>query len=220
MVRETFLRRIENIRNEVMQLGEHVEQSLSRAVASLQNQNAAVALWVIENDERIDEARRVLEDRVIQMFATQQPVVAQDLRLLATIASIATELERMGDYASHIAHQVYQDPDQMAQIEWSEDIDRMTALTQEMLHDSLHAFVEQDVEKAYRLGQTDKQVDMLRTRLRDQLIGQAQQDGQYIGATVDMLEVVNLLERTADRTTNIGEYVIYIVTSKREELNP
>jgi phosphate transport system protein len=187
---------------------------------SLQEQNAAVALWVIENDSEIDEARTTLEERAVAMLATQQPIVAQDLRFLASIASIATELERIGDYASAIARRVYHDPDQFAQVEWSSDLERMAELARQMLHTSIETFIDEDAEKARTLGQTDDTVDALRDTLRAELIAIAQDDTHYLHAVIDVLYVVHALERTADRATNIAERVIYIVTNATEEINP
>jgi phosphate transport system protein len=204
----------------MLKLGTVVEQSLERAVHCLQNQNASVALWVIENDIQIDDFRHNMEERAVNILATQQPVVAQDLRLLSVVSAIATELERIGDYASGIARRVRHDPERMSQIEWSEQLERMTYLAQQMLHTSMEAFLQQDETMARNLGHTDEEVDALRDALRTDLIAMARKDTQYLDAVVDMLDVVHLLERAADRATNIGERVIYLVTSDVEEINP
>jgi phosphate transport system protein len=188
-------------------------------MSSLHNQNSATALWVIENDATIDEARNTLEERVINMLATQQPIYAHDLRLLAVVSSITTELERIGDYASNIAQRVYDDPDHLAQISLPDEIGEMATLTQEMLHTSLQAFLQQDENMARGLGKTDDRVDQLRHLLQDRLVVYAKEHPQYMGAAIDLIDVVRLLERAADRTTNIGERVIYILTSEIEELN-
>jgi phosphate transport system protein len=204
----------------MLKLGGVVEKSLERAIHSLQNQNTAVALWVIENDLQIDELRHNLEERVITLLATQQPVVAHDLRLLSMVSAIVTELERIGDYATGIARRVHHNPDRMAQIEWSPKINRMAEITQQMLHTSLDALLQQNEDMARQLGQTDNEVDSLRDVLRNELVDVARNDTRYIDAVVDLLDIINLLERAADRTTNIGERVIYLITSEVEEINP
>lgn len=219
VIRKHYVSQLEEIRDEVLSLGQTVEQSLTRAIHSLQTQNAAVANWVIENDSQIDEARRVLEERAIHMLATQQPVVAQDLRLVAVVSAIATELERIGDYANHIAQRSLRHPEQLAQIGWPDDINRMTERAQQMLHTSLEAFFQGDADIARSLKEQDNEVDELRDRLHDQLTSFARNNEQYIPTVIDMIDVVNLLERTADRTTNIGERVVYIATSEVVELN-
>jgi phosphate transport system protein len=95
----------------------------------------------------------------------------------------------------------------------------MATLTQEMLHTSLQAFLQQDENMARSLGETDDRVDQLRHLLQDWLVAYAKRNPQYMGAAIDLIDVVRLLERAADRTTNIGERVIYILISEIEELN-
>jgi phosphate transport system protein len=219
VIRKHYVNQLEEIREEVLSLGQSVEQSLTRAVHSLQTQNAAVVSWVIENDSQIDEARRLLEERAIKILATQQPVLAQDLRLLAVVSAIATELERIGDYARHIARHALRHPTHMEQIGWPDDINRMTERVQQMLHTSLEAFFQGDADMANNLKEQDDEVDELRDRLHDQFFTLAHNNEQYLSTVIDMIDVVNLLERTADRTTNIGERVVYIATSEVVELN-
>jgi phosphate transport system protein len=88
-----------------------------------------------------------------------------------------------------------------------------------MLHTSLEAFFQGDADIARSLKEQDNEVDELRDRLHDQLTSFARNNEQYIPTVIDMIDVVNLLERTADRTTNIGERVVYIATSEVVELN-
>lgn len=240
-MRRHYIHRIDGIRDDLLKLGNSVEQSLTRSIKALQSQNTTIALWVIENNAHIIEARRLLEGRVIAMLATQQPVVAGDLRLLAGIVAIATELERIGNYASTIARRVYEYPEQVSQMRWAgeqssaarqegteaaqapeaawpADISRMTDCVQRMLHDSLESFVTQDVALARSLSEADNEVDALRKRLRTEFVALAYQSTQYLPMVINMLSVIDLLERAADRATNIGERVIYIITSDVEAI--
>lgn len=219
MIRRQFVHRVEGLRDDLLQLGDSVAQSLERSLNSLRNQNTATAQWVIENDARIDEHRRRLEERVVMFFATQQPVVAHDLRLVASVGAIATELERIGDYASHIAASVFQQSDTMAEMAWSADIEQMTVLVQRMVRESLEAFLNQDVEQARHLGTLDEEVDTLRDKLQFDLVQRAQGNIHYLNSILAMLNVVHVMERAADRATNIGERVIYIMSSNMEEIN-
>jgi phosphate transport system protein len=209
-----------DIRDDVLRLGELVEQALLHAIHSLQKRNTTTALSVIQNDVRIDEARRNLEERVIVMLATQQPIVARDLRLLAVTSAIATELERIGDYACSIARRVYRSPDYAAQVVPPEGIGKMIELAQHMLHTCLQAFLHQDAEMARSLGQIDDEVDALEDRVRDELEALIHVDVRYTSAVLNLIEVAHALERAADRATNIGERVIYLDTCEMEEINP
>jgi phosphate transport system protein len=173
---------------------------------------------VIGNDARIDQARNTLEERIITFFATQQPV-AQDLRLVAVVAAIATELERIGDYASGIARRVPAASDMSPRMMWPVGLEQMIDRVQAMLQESLEALLNQDEQQARSLGQKDEYVNQLRDSLRLELVALARNDTQYLDSAIDMIDVVRMLERAADRATNIGERVIYLVTNEMEEIN-
>jgi phosphate transport system protein len=211
---------INDIRDDLLRLGELVEDALKHAIHSLQKRSTTTALSVIQNDLRIDEARHNLEERVIVMLATQQPIVARDLRLLTVTSAISTELERIGDYACGIARRVYRSPDHAVRVALPEDINRMIELAQYMLHTCLQAFSHQDAEMARSLGQIDDEVDVLEDKVRDELEALIHVDVRYTGSVLDLIEVAHALERAADRATNIGERVIYLVTCEVEEINP
>lgn len=220
MIRKQYAHQIDGLRTDLMHLGNTVEQALVRAMHTLETRNQSTALWVIQHDDQIDEAHRNLEDRVITLLATQQPIVAHDLRLVTAMLAIAAELERIGDYASAIAKRVYRASPPGDTFNLLPDLQRMTQLAVQMLHTSMEAFLHEDVEKARSLCDTDEEVDALEDTLNDSILTLLQADPQTIRAGVDMLDVVHALERTADRATNIGEQVIYLVTSGMEDLNP
>ncbi len=220
VIRKHFSHRIEEVGDQLLQLGAAVEQALLHAMHSLQTRNTTVALWVIQHDDDIDKARTNLEEQVIMLLATQQPVVAQDLRLLTAVSFIATELERIGDYACSIARRVYRAPDHAVQAPLPTDMSHMVQLVQQMLHTSLEAFLQQDADIARRLAAADDEVDALEDKLNAELIDLIHVDVRYTASVVDLLDVVHALERAADRATNIGERVIYLVTNVTEDLNP
>jgi phosphate transport system protein len=221
VIRKHFTYLINDVRDDVLRLGDMVEQAFRHAVHSLLTSDTTTASWVIANDKQIDQARRNLEERVIALLATQQPIVARDLRLLLVISSIATELERMGDYAKGIARRVYRSPRHDVQISpLPSDLDRMTNLAMQMVHTSLEAFLHQDVELARSLGTADDDVDALEDTLRTELRQLIIDRIECLDAALDVRDVVHALERMADRATNIGEWVIFLVTSENEELNP
>lgn len=220
MVRARYNHVVSDLCDDVLRLGRLVEQALHRAMRSLQTWNATTAGWIIQDDAQIDAARYAIEDRVVGVLATQQPIVASDLRLVSIIASIATELERIGDYASLIARRIKRVHAQQARVSPPPGMYEMAALAQQMLHTSLEAFLHQDCELARSLQPADERVDMFEDNLRTELLDIARANPQQIDAVTDLLDVVHVLERVADRATNIGERVIYLITSELEELNP
>jgi phosphate transport system protein len=106
------------------------------------------------------------------------------------------------------------------QVDLSPGIDSMMDITLQMVHTSLEAFLYQDVELARSLGDTDNQVDDLEDHLNASIIQMIHENPQVAEAAISLRDIVHALERAADRATNIGERVIYFVTSDTEELNP
>lgn len=219
MVRERYTRQIGSLREDLLRLGSMVEQALLRAIKSLEDWDSTAAAQVIQDDTQIDQAWRNLEERTIHLLATQQPVVASDLRLITVVTAIAGELERIGDYANIIARRVRRATRRPALVTPPQQINEMAQLTLQMLNTCLEAFLRQDVNLAHSLTQTDERVDELEDILRVEILTIAKSDPNKIEAAVDMIDVVHALERAADRATNIGERVIYLATSSIESLN-
>ncbi|MEI7769384.1 MAG: phosphate signaling complex protein PhoU [Chloroflexales bacterium] len=219
MVRERYTRQIGSLRDDLLRLGSMVEQALLRAIASLDTWDSAAAAQIISDDAQIDNAWRALEDRTIHLLATQQPVVASDLRLITAVTAIAGELERIGDYANIIARRVRRATRRPSLVTPPSAIKEMAALTLQMVNTSLEAFLRQDSAIAHSLTQSDERVDELEDQLRAEIIAMAKADPEKVEAAIDMIDVIHALERAADRSTNIGERVIYLATNHVESLN-
>jgi phosphate transport system protein len=219
VVRENYIRKLENLRGDLLNMGNMVEQALTNAVKSLETWDIDLAQQTIRRDKEIDQMQYVIEDRVITLIATQQPV-AGDLRLLGTVFAVATELERIGDYAKHIARRLRRATQRAVVVVPPPALREMSALSQKMLSLCLEAFLRQDSEMARSLVPYDTRVDQMEEQLRTELIAQASANPQQIEGVLDILDVVHVLERVADRATNIGERIIYMDTSEVVELNP
>lgn len=218
-MREKYTRQIAYLRDDLLRLGSMVEHALSRSIASMETWDTIAAAQIIREDSLIDEAQHSAEEQAYTLIALQQPV-ASDLRLLGTVVAVATELERIGDYACTIARRIKRVTRRPTLVPPPPALYEMAILAQKMLRTSLDAFVYQNVEMAQSLAYDDERVDNLEDRLRQQLITLAHEDCRRVEAVVDMLDVVHVLERVADRSTNIGERVIYLVTCSLVELNP
>lgn len=219
MLRERFARQLDELREDLIRLSSMVEHALSKAIKSLETWDIATATQITHDDAHIDAIQHSVEDKVILLLATQQPV-ARDLRLITTIIAIAGELERIGDYANTIARRVRRLTTRPVLLPPPSRLGDMALLAQKMLRSSLDAFLNQDTALAQSLGQFDEQVDALENSLRAELLALGRSTPQTIEAMVDMLDIVHALERVADRATNIAERVIYLTTSTFEELNP
>ncbi|NWG22432.1 MAG: phosphate signaling complex protein PhoU [Chloroflexi bacterium] len=217
-MREHYNKELQQVHDDLLRMGSRVEHQLADAVKALDRLDTALAQEVIARDREIDAARTAIEDHVLELMATQQPV-ATDLRSLMAAIAIATELERAADYAKGIAKKVERCLQTPSLIESPIELHRLGTLTQTMLHTSLDAFVQLDVTLARSLGEQDEKVDALEDEVVAMLTAIARQEPRKIDCALLLIDVAHVLERLADRTTNIGERVIFIATSKVEELN-
>jgi len=218
-MRDRYLRQLKLVHDDLLRMGSRVEHALADAMRALENWDTSLAQHVIAGDQEIDETRTEIEEAVLELLATQQPVLATDLRTLNATIAIAGELERAGDYAKGIAKRVERCLRAPTLIETPAGLHRMGALAQAMLHTCQDAFVRLDVNLARSLATEDERVDELEDQVVAELLQAARQDPTKLDCAISMLDVAHTLERLADRTTNIGERVIFIATSVTEQLN-
>jgi len=213
----TFHGELKGLQQEILRMGSMVEEAIDRAVTSLKNQDAQLALQVRAGDEAIDDMELEIEDRCVKLIATQQPM-AKDLRKISVAFKIITDLERMADYASDIAKSTIKISKEPL-IKPLIDIPRMAKLTQKMVKDSLDSYVNEDVQLAESLAAADDEVDSLHSQVLRELLTYMMEDPKTIHQATHLTFVSRYLERIADHATNIGERVIYMVTGKRQDLN-
>ena len=200
------------LEQEVGVLARDVESAITRAVDSLKRRDLAVSQQVVEEDDYIDQKRFEIEDRCVDLIATQQPM-ARDLRTIIAFLHIVVELERMGDYAEGIAKISLKMGD-APPLEPLIDIPRMAEKATGMLRDSMDSLISRDPIKAHHVCQADDDVDQLYDQVYRELLLFMIQDPQAIQWATYLLWVAHDLERIADRATNIAERVIFLVTGK------
>ena len=215
MPRMDFDRDLRDLQDELLTLGGMVEKAIAKSLDALKNRDLALSEEVIAEDDIIDERRFELEERCIDLMATQQPL-AGDLRIIITVLHVAVELERMGDYAEGIAKisvAMGDEPPLKPLI----DIPRMADRSSDMLRRSLDAFVNRDIAAAYQICEDDDEVDALYDQVYKELLIYMMSDPGTIRRATYLLWVAHDLERIADRTTNIAERVIFLVTGRLTE---
>ena len=217
MPRESFDRELQRLQDEVLALGSMVENAITEAVDTLKRRDVEGARRIIAQDRLINEKRFGIESKALALIATQQPA-AIDLRTIAAVLDIASELERIGDYAKGIARinlMIGREPLLKPII----DVPAMADKTRDMLYQSLDAFVRRDVELAHAIPEEDDVVDTLYEQLYRNLIDYIIADQSNIEQANYLLWVAHNLERIADRVTNICERIVYMVTGRMEEMN-
>lgn len=217
MPRETLDRQIHQLQDEVLLLGSMVEQALLNAVDALKRRDISAAQKIFANDININEKRYALENALIIIIATQQPM-ARDLRLLASVLETIIELERIGDYAKGIAKVVIRLGDSMLPMPMRE-FSQMAEQAASMLHRALSAFINEDASKAREIVLEDDQVDELYNKAYRAIVTTMIANPEIIDDANLLVWVAHNLERAADRVTNICERVVFTVTGRMEEMD-
>ena len=208
--RADFEEQLKHIQDEVLLIGSLVEKTIHRSVQSLSDRNIELAHQVIADDDEIDVRQHELEEFCIDVIARQQPM-AGDLRMIVTGLQVASELERIGDYAEGIAKisvRMGDEPPLKPLI----DIPRMAEISVDMLRRSLTALNTRDDAIARQVWQDDDQVDQLNEQVFRELVTYMLQDPRNIERATLLMWVSHNLERVADRATNVAERVIYLAT--------
>jgi len=214
-VRARFDEKLQEMENMLIKMGAEVEEIVSLAFKSFIDQDHGLAEIVIKMDETIDYLEIEVEKKCIALIALQQPL-AGDLREIAGILKIITDLERIGDYAVNIAKITLEFDDEEEFIKPIIDLPKMEHHVQQMVKGSLDAFVNKDVDLAREIAQLDDAVDDLYEEIYTELLELGVKDKQTKQQVIRLLFVGRHLERMADHVTNICERVIYMIEGIRE----
>ncbi len=215
--RKTFERELQLLQDQILVMGSMVEEAMMTSIDLLKHRDLAGSKRLIEHDVEINTKRYAIEGQTLALIALHQPV-ARDLRTLAAILEIATELERIGDYAKGIAKinlLIGEKPLLKPLI----DIPLMAEKALEMLRRSLDAFVQQDVEAARTIPADDDEVDHLYEQVNRELMTYILADPTTIEQANYLLWAAHNLERAADRVSNICERILFTVTGELSEFD-
>lgn len=217
MTRVAFDRQLSELQEDILVMAAMVESAITRSIEALRHRDVELARVTIADDLKINNKRYAIEEKCLEIMATQQPL-ASDLRIIVAVLHISVDLERMADHAegiSRIALMLADEPVLKPYI----DIPRMAEVAIRMLRASMEAFKHRDAASARAICSEDDEVDGLYDQVYRELITFMLQDPQTIQRATWLLWVAHNLERIADRVTNICERVIYLVEGRVEELN-
>ena len=212
MVRADFDRNLKLLQEELLLLGGLVEKAIVDSIEALKTRDIELSHKVVSQDDIIDQKTNQIEEKAIDLIATQQPI-AIDLRTLMSVIHISVELERMGDYAEGIGKigvMMGNDPPVKPLV----DIPKMSAKASDMLKRSLDALVKRDPALARQVCEDDDEVDNLYDQIYKDLIALMISDPTTTQRATYLMWVAHDLERIADRATNIAERVIFLVTGQ------
>ena len=215
--RETLDRQISQLFDDVLFMGSMVEAAVNDSVEALKKRDIEAARRIYVGDQLINEKRYEIETQCLTTIATQQPM-ATDIRIMAAIMEIITELERIGDYAKGISRINMLMSDEPL-VKPLIDIPRMAELGLDMLNRALEAFVNQDAEAARKIPNEDDVVDALYNQVYLELLTHMIADPGTIDRSNYLIWVAHNLERMSDRVTNICERIVFVVTGDILELD-
>jgi phosphate transport system protein len=198
-----------HLRTVILEMGGLVEDQITQAVRALSERDDALARQTIDRDHTVNRIDVEVDDLCIKLLALHQPA-ARDLRLITTALKITTDLERIGDLASHIAERAHELVDEDP-VKAYIDLPRMAEIAREMVHKSLDAFVAENDALALEVCTSDDTIDKLHEQLFRELLSFMVEDPTTITRAMRLLFVSKNLERIGDHATNIAEMVIFLV---------
>jgi phosphate transport system protein len=211
-VKRHFDRDIEQLKELLLRMGAMVEDAITLSIRALLERDTAIAEKVIGSDGAVDQMELEVDSHTIELLATMQPA-AIDLRFVATAMKITPELERIADLAQDVcerAIELNREPPLKPLV----DIPRLARLAQEMVRQSLDAFVRGDVALARQVIARDKEADALTEQSFRELLTYMLEDPRNISRAIRLTFINKYFERMADSATNICEMVVYLVEGK------
>jgi len=195
-----------------------VISALRQSLLTLRRMDAIGARALIREDQHINALQADIDTMVYRLVALRQPV-ARDLRLILGSASVASELERAGDYAKTVARAVLRIEEAPARMDVPAELAALGELAVGMLDGAVAAFLNQDAAAARALAHEDDQADLLARQLVRAVRDAAGVDVELAYTGLALLRVAAALERLADRATNIAERTVFFATGETELLN-
>ena len=214
MPRGDFERKLNQVQDEVVELASMVEKAIFKSIDALKSRDIELSKQVVEEDDEIDNKQQALEDLCVDLIALEAPM-AVDLRVIISAMMVANELERMGDYAEGIAKLSIAMGD-LPPVKPLLAIPRMAEKSVSMLRRRIESNVGRDIEGARQGYSDDDEVDEIYEQVYRELLTYMMADPSTIQRATYLLWVSHDLERVADRTTNIAERVMYLVTGTTE----
>ena len=217
MTRNLLEKRMQLLTSELAEMGSLVEEQLYNSIEAFKNKDMVLAKKVIENDDKVDELNKKIEEQCLKFMAMESPV-ATDLRKIFTTSKIVTDLERMADYAVDIC-KIAQRVELDILGEECEPVWQMVDILRKMIKRSLEAFVTGNVKEAYEICKMDDEVDILYRGLFNDILKKMAKDETIINKGAQILFASKYLERVGDHVTNICEWIIFSSKGDYVDLN-
>ena len=212
MTRNKFNEELKQLLNSVRVMGVNLEDTLDKVIANLEQKDAALAQQIISDDDNFDNSEVNIEKQCLELVLTQTPV-ATDWREIASCLKLVGDMERIAYHCSDISQYtlklIEKDP-----VPLPDNFMAMLQVMRQMVYDSISAISENDLELANKVIATDDEVDNYFAEMRQHLTTVMQQKPQYVPQYVDYLMIAKYVERIADHSTNIAQWVMFVVKNE------
>ena len=212
MTRNKFNEELKQLLNSVRVMGVNLEDTLDKVIANLEQKDAALAQQIISDDDNFDNSEVNIEKQCLELVLTQTPV-ATDWREIASCLKLVGDMERIADHCSDISQYtlklIEKDP-----VPLPDNFMAMLQVMRQMVYDSISAISENDLELANKVIATDDEVYNYFAEMRQHLTTVMQQKPQYVPQYVDYLMIAKYVERIADHSTNIAQWVMFVVKNE------
>lgn len=213
MLRETYIKELRHLQDEILRMGSEVEDNLLKVVDALVKRDLLQSEKLVQADKWFNQRRIDIMNLVFGVIATQQPI-AGDLRLLAATLEIAGELERIHDYVKGIGNISLMIGATEVPVELVVHMPVMAEKARFMLHRALDAFTERNAQLAYETIKSDDEVDELYNKTYRSVMRYMAENNEAFELAQRLEWAGHNLERAADRVTNICEWVVYLATGQ------
>ncbi len=200
---------LRRLSNTIAEMGGLAESQLATAIEAVVKRDSALAATVVEGDAKVDRLERDLDNLALRLLALRQPV-ARDLREIFAALRIASDLERICDYAANVAKRAIA-LNQVPPVRPVHGLPHMASLAQLLVKDVLDAYSARDAEKAYSVWKRDEELDEMYSSLFRELLTYMMEDPRNITASTHLLFMAKNIERIGDHATNIAEDLYYLV---------
>ena len=200
---------LERLNNTLMQMGGLAETQLASAVRAVEERDSDLAADVVEADQQVDHLEHEVGQLVVRLLALRQPM-ARDLREILGALKVASDIERMCDYAANVAKRSIA-LNQAPPVKPVYAIPRMAKLAEALTKDVLDAYAERNAEKALDVWMRDEELDEMYSSLFRELLTYMMEDPRNITACTHLLFMAKNIERIGDHATNIAETLYFAV---------
>jgi phosphate transport system protein len=200
---------LRRLSNTITEMGGLAETQLATAIDAVVKRDSELAASVVEGDAKVDQLQRDSDNLAIRLLALRQPM-ARDLREIFAALKIASDLERVADYAANVAKRAIA-LNQTPPVRPVYALPRMAQLAQLLIKDVIDAYVARDADRAYTVWIRDAELDEMYSSLFRELLTYMMEDPRNISACTHLLFMAKNIERIGDHATNIAEDLYYLV---------